>query len=200
MAAKKKAAKKSHDTQQLEKRPKTIFGLDVREVGAAIATAVVAELSQLALKQISKSLDGDTVAQTQSSVNDVADSAGSAAKNPVKTIANVAKDAVDNVKPAVSKAVSGTNGAAEALSDSVDSAVDATASGRGFSQDTAQLIEDTVRQAVMAVSSRFETTKQNVSGTAVDTASAVKTKVKALKTDASDKKKAKKSKKKKHKK
>ncbi len=199
MAAKKKTVKSFHENEQLEKRPKTVLGLDVKEVGTAVATAVVAELAQLALKQISKSLDGDSVAETQGSVTNTVSNATepvrkASAKNPVQVVASAVKETVSGAN----------NGTSEALDDSgnaVMGAVNAAANrGKQFPQDTAKLIEDAVKQAVMSVSNRFDATKQTVADTAGDSARAAKTKLKELKTGDLDFKKSKKEKNKSHKK
>lgn len=136
MAKKKHKAKNSQGNQAVSQRPrKKILGLDVRDLGAAIAAAVVSEIAQVAIQKSGQNSDANNPGNagnaarkpTQSTFDSVKEAF---TQNPVQHGASVLAGAVNQVNPSLGKLATAVKDATQttghSISDTVGDTVDAT--------------------------------------------------------------------------
>lgn len=213
MAVKKKTIKTASDSQTLPKPSKTkkLLGMEASQIGRVIATAVVAELAQAAIKQALKSdsatdveetVKGNAAKTNSASLEDSAKHSANSLKesaidNPaIQNIVGTLKTVIDEAKPVIAEAINGARSAPEAVSSAVsDTASDTIGKGKDLSGDTAQFIEDAVRRAIAAAAERVGATQFKVKEAADETADTAKTKLEAVKASTVAPQKGKKAKK-----
>lgn len=168
MATKKKSKKNANLLDQ------KIFGVDAKTLGAAIATAVVAEIAQNGISKATGATTGDDRAsRVRSSVKDATDTVKAAVAETTPVIrdaVDTAREAVDMIKPAVAGVIDAIkdapDAAAEAVEDTVDTAKETAAA--------TEPIGGAIGQAVDQISGR--TGERQAIGKAVEaSANTVKT-------------------------
>jgi hypothetical protein len=185
MASKKKVAKKSiSDTPSLpNKRSKKLLGVDVRDIGAAIATAVVAELTQAALNRIAKSGDQDAATadnsdfdsnssdddstpiarRTQGSLGNTADTVKESVTDSAaaQIITNAVKNVISEIKPMLAEAATKVKEAPDTATEAVEAGSN---QAKMVSQKTAQTVGSAVTPIVEAMQNRARAVKDTVNG------------------------------------
>jgi hypothetical protein len=167
---------------------KKLFGIDIKQIGAAIASAVIAEIAQAVLKQISKSTDAQEPVEIAEAVN----------INPIRAVVNGVQSAISEVQPALAVATDVSAEVPDLVYQSTNAANHIVNNKVGErmknSKDTARLIEETVKQVMKEMSSQLGTTKHQVEDKAETVTTALKTKFESLQLDADSQKLGKKAK------
>lgn len=149
MVKKKHKAKNSQGNQAVSQRPrKKILGLDVRDLGAAIAAAVVSEIAQVAIQKASQNSDdlnklGNAARKPAPEAFDSVKEAFT--QNPVQHGASVLAGAVNQVNPSLSKLATAVKDATQTTEDSIRDNVGDTVDA---AQDTAENITENVTESV----------------------------------------------------
>ncbi|MBD3880700.1 hypothetical protein IFO70_02915 [Phormidium tenue FACHB-886] len=142
-----------------------ILGLDVREIGTAIASAVLAELAQVAINkatQSSKLPDGATVAgRTKTSLKDMGNTVKSTLTDasPIEIALETLKDVMDRASPMGVETAETVEEAPRAASQFVKETAE-TAEDRAV--DTADLIGNGIAEAIDATKNSTGDAKQAV--------------------------------------
>jgi uncharacterized protein YukE len=176
-----KGAKSAHPSR------KKIMGADVKNIGAAIAMAVVGEIAQNAISRAVKSAKdsnpADTVhASVPESVQKTASSARSVVDNviPLKGGSDVVRQVLEEVKPAIADLVQAVIGTTDSAQQAAASTVDQTTTGlHDAVSTTAQAVGDFVQGSMSTAQQASGDMADSVQGSlqngVVSAADAVKT-------------------------
>lgn len=152
-AKKKTSKKKSTQFNQPESaQPQsdtTILGLSPRELGSAVAAAVIAEVSQVAVNKISHSVAQSNPKETlQGQINPINHSVKNVVGGVKDAIANAVSPASDLSDTVESSLVNGRSAAADQIDQGAENVREKAAVTAGIAQDRAiELIDDTKQKA-----------------------------------------------------
>lgn len=136
---------------------KKILGMDVKDLGAAIAAAVIGEIAQVAIRKANQKTDSDghnnPVDSAQKSVQGAVDSVRTAfSDNPLQHGASVIAGAVNQVNPSLAKVADAMKETPKAVEQSVGDTVSTT-------QQTA---EDTIGDVTKSMGNTVDTANDTV--------------------------------------
>lgn len=168
MAAGKKAKKGKNLLDQ------RVLGTDVRTLGVAIASAVVAEIAQAGINRASEAItNGDRAKRVRSSAKESTDTIRNTVgdNTAFQDVADTAKDAISNIGPVIAAVVDTVKDAPNAV---VESAEDTVDTAKEASTDASQPINRIVDAIIDQVKNRTGDTKDAIGDTFEDSADTVK--------------------------
>jgi hypothetical protein len=165
--------------QAVPQRRKKILGIDVRDLGAAIAAAVVSEIAQVAIQKSGKHSGSDadadkganSVGVAQASAHSTVDLVKEAFTNqPLQHGASILAGAVNQVNPSLGKLANAVKDTSHATGQSMSDAVN-----------------DTVGDAVNTTQQTAEDMAGNVAGSVGDTVDVMNDTIKVVIQEATEK-------------
>lgn len=166
--AKSLKAKKNSKTSHAASDNK-ILGLDVKEIGTAIASAVLTELAQVAINKVTQSSklpNGATVAdRTKTSFKDMGNTVKStlADASPIEIALETLKDVMDRANPMAAETIAETTETVEEVPRAASQFVKETAeTTEDRAVDTANLIGNGIAEAIDATKNSTGEAKQAV--------------------------------------
>lgn len=171
MAKKKHKAKNSQPNQAVSQRSrKKLLGMDVKDLGAAIAAAVIGEIAQVAIKKANQDSDhsGNPVKSAQKSAQGAVDSVKeSLTHNPVQHGASVLAGAVNQINPGLGKLANAAKDTTQATGQSVG---DAASNVSDAVEDTTKATEKSIGNTVNRVGDTISNAVDDTVGATQDTA------------------------------
>jgi hypothetical protein len=164
MAKKKHKAKNSQSNQAVSPRSrKKVLGIDVRDLGAAIAAAVIGEIAQVAIQKANRTSGSDSdqhntpADAAHHSLQNTVDSVKEAfTSDPLQHGAAVVAGALNQINPALGKLATAVKDTTETTGQSVghtadqvsDTVIDTVGDTLNTTQHTAENATETVTQSV----------------------------------------------------
>ncbi|MGG6240823.1 hypothetical protein ACQ4N7_19550 [Nodosilinea sp. AN01ver1] len=152
MGSKKKSKKKAKSNQlesQNSQGDTTVLGMSVRDLGAAVATALIAEISQVAINKMSKSVaqsnPKETLQNQLTPINDSLKNVAGGLKEAIADATSPAANALDAVESAVTNGRSAVKDRADR---GLENAKEKTAVTAGIAQaQVDDLVDETDKRA-----------------------------------------------------